>query len=95
MNEAHCIHRHESVDWHKTTTWTGAPSTDHGGLQIDIGTWNTMLMKYPDITKNYPSDPADATPWQQYQIGYLIWMNNGNRFGGNQWYYSARNCGVE
>lgn len=88
LTEALCIHRHESVNWHQTTTWQGYPSVDTGGMQIDSGTWSVMA------PRNYPSLPALATPRQQLLVSYRIWAANGDRFGGNQWPMSAESCGL-
>jgi hypothetical protein len=86
--KALCIHRHESVDWHRTTDWRGYPSEDRGGLQIAVGTWNSLA------PATYPRNPASASPRQQLTVAYRIWVANGHRFGGNQWYYSAAACRV-
>jgi hypothetical protein len=88
IKEALCIHRHESVNWHRTTDWLGYPSADHGGMQIDVGTWASMA------PRNYPREPAAASPHEQLVVSYRIWLANGRRFGGNQWYLSAQACGV-
>ncbi|MEI8105801.1 MAG: transglycosylase family protein [Actinomycetes bacterium] len=88
MPKALCVHRHESLDWHRTTDWLGRPSVDHGGMQIDVGTWRHFA------PRGYPRSPADASPRQQLRVAYRIWLANGRRFGGSQWYHSARACGV-
>ena len=88
MREALCIHRHESVDWHRTTDWLGRPSEDHGGMQIDVATWNNLA------PRTFPREPADATPHEQLVVAYRIWLENGHRFGGNQWFLSAESCDV-
>jgi Transglycosylase-like domain len=88
LREALCIHRHESVDWHRTTDWLGQPSVDHGGMQINLGTWEEMA------PRSYPREPADATPLEQLEVAHRIWVANGYRFGGNQWEVSAADCGV-
>jgi hypothetical protein len=83
-----CIHRHESVNWHRTTDWRGMPSSDHGGMQIDVGTWRAMA------PRRFPADPEAATPHEQLVVAYRIWLANGDRFGGNQWFLSAESCDV-
>jgi hypothetical protein len=83
-----CIHRHESVNWHQTTDWLGYPSEDHGGMQIAVGTWDEMA------PRNFPREPAAATPHEQLVVAYRIWLANGHRFGGNQWPLSSLACGV-
>ena len=88
LQGAMCVHRHESVDWHRKTDWLGRPSVDHGGMQIDVGTWDHFA------PAGYPRSPADATPHQQLVVSYRIWLANGHRFGGNQWYHSAAACGL-
>ena len=83
-----CIHRYESTDWHKTTTWQGYPSSDHGGMQIDMGTWAAYA------PRGYPPDPALASPFQQLVVAYRVWLANGRRWGGNAWPNSSRECGL-
>jgi hypothetical protein len=83
-----CIHRHESTDWHRSTDWLGAPSRYHGGMQIDVGTWAVMA------PRSYPREPAAATPLEQLVVAHRIWLANGRRFGGSQWYLSAHACGL-
>lgn len=91
--EADCIHRHESTDWHKRTSWTGAPSPDHGGFQIDVRTWAAFQ------PRRWPTDPADASPAQQTLVAWRIYVANGRRWGhglmGWQWPLSSRACGLE
>lgn len=88
QREATCIHLHESVDWHKRTDWLGRPSPDHGGMQIDVGTWRSFA------PRGYPTDPADASPAQQLAVAYRIWLANGHSFGGRQWPNSSKACGL-
>jgi Transglycosylase-like domain len=88
VNEALCIHRHESVDWHRTTDWLGRASFDHGGMQIDVRTWARFALP------GYPRDPAEATPREQLDVAHSIWHANGDRFGGGQWPISSERCGV-
>jgi Transglycosylase-like domain len=88
LTEAMCIHRHESVDWHATRDWLGYPSRDHGGMQIDVGTWSA------EAPRSFPPEPAAATPREQLVVSYRIWRGNGRRFGGNAWPNSSRACGV-
>lgn len=92
--QAMCIHSHESTDWHKTTTWDGYRSWDHGGMQIDTRTWTSMLSNGYRLTRGFPSDPAWASPHEQLVVAWLIWVSNGRRFGGSQWPNTSRACGV-
>ena len=89
LKGAMCVHRHESVDWHRTTDWLGRPSVDHGGMQIDVGTWGRLA------PASFPRSPADASPHQQLIVAYRIWLANGHRFGGHQWFHSAAACGLQ
>ena len=89
IGQALCIHRHESVDWHRTTDWLGYPSRDRGGMQIDVDTWAAHA------PRSFPHEPAAASPREQLVVAYRIWRANGRRFGGGQWPYSAAACGVE
>jgi hypothetical protein len=89
VNEAMCIHRHESTDWHRTTDWLGRPSADHGGMQIAVGTWLSLA------PSGFPREPASASPQEQLVVAYRIWRANGHRFGGSQWPNSSAVCRVE
>jgi len=89
VTEALCIHRHEAMNWHQTTTWQGYPSDDTGGLQIETGTWDEMA------PSGYPQLAASASPWQQLVVAYRIWTANGRSFGGNQWPLSSESCGLQ
>src|SRR5262249_20251850 len=89
VNQALCIHRHESLDWHRTTDWRGYPSRDHAGLQIDVGTWAAPA------PRRVLHAPVAAAPREQLVVAYRIWRANGRRFGGGQWPYSSTACGVE
>jgi hypothetical protein len=84
-----CIHSYESTDWHKTTTYLGGYSNDHGGMQIDVGTWRAHA------PRSFPDDPALASPAQQLFVAWKIWLANGRCWGCNgQWPNTARSCGV-
>lgn len=89
VSQALCIHRHESVDWHRTTDWLGNPSRDHGGMQIDVGTW------LAHVPRSFPNEPAAASPHEQLVVAFRIWRSNGHRFGGGQWPHSSIACGVD
>jgi Transglycosylase-like domain len=89
VRQALCIHRHESLDWHRTTDWRGYPSRDQGGMQIDVGTWAAHA------PAGFHGDPAAASPREQLVVAFWIWRANGRRFGGGQWPYSSTACGVE
>jgi len=82
-----CIHDHESADWHRSTDSLGRPSSDHGGMQIDVQTWARFA------GRPFPRDPAAATPHEQLLVAYEIWRANGRRFGGGQWSVAAATCG--
>lgn len=88
LTQALCIHRHESTDWHRTTDWLGRPSVNHGGMQINVGTWRAWA------PLGFPAEPASASPRQQLVVAYRIWTANGHRFGGGQWPHSSYACGV-
>jgi hypothetical protein len=67
--DALCIHRYESTDWHRTTDWRGNPSTNHGGMQFDMGRWLGVVIRFH---LRYPHDPADATPTQQLSVAWIV-----------------------
>ena len=88
LAEALCIHRHESTDWHRVTDWLGRPSVNHGGMQINVGTWVRWA------PNSFPHEPAAASPQEQLIVAYRIWTTNGDRFGGGQWPLSVEACHV-
>ena len=88
VKQANCIHLHESTDWHKRTDWRGYPSRDHGGYQIDVGTWQSFA------PRTWPRDPADATKAQQTLVAWRIYVANGRQWGNGQWPLSSRACGL-
>ena len=87
-----CIHRHESLDWHRRLDWRRQLSDFHGGMQILISTWQKFA------PKSFPRDPADATKKQQIFVTFRIWEANGRVWGrgliGDQWPNSAMECGL-
>jgi hypothetical protein len=87
--QALCIHRHESTDWHRTTDWLGRPSVNHGGMQINVWTWAHWA------PRDFPREPAAASPREQLVVAFRIWNANGHRFGGGQWPYSSIACHVD
>jgi hypothetical protein len=89
IRQALCIHRHESFDWHRTTDWLGNASRDRGGMQIDVGTW------VAHAPRNFPREPAAASPHEQLVVAFRIWRANGHRFGGGEWPSSSTACGVD
>lgn len=93
LRAAHCIHYQETrhgwaSGWHLTHTWTGAPSRQRGGFQIDVDTWAAFA------PRRWTRDPAHATRAQQVVVAHRIWHANGDRWGGSQWPNSSRACGV-
>ena len=84
LTEAMCIHRHESTDWHAHTDWLGYPSVDHGGMQIDVGTW--LSRSRPRASRASRRQPRRASSWSSPTGSGA---SNGHRFGGGQWPYSS------
>ena len=92
LDQARCIHLHESTNWKQVTDWLGHYSSQHGGYQIDLGTWASFA------PKSFPRDPASATPAQQTFVAWRIWNANGRVWGygrlGAQWPNTSRECGL-
>lgn len=87
-----CIHSHESTDWHKTTTWQGYPSVDHGGMQIDVGTWASYTTgSWARWSRGFPPDPAQASPFVQLVVAYRIWKDDG---WARPWPNTSIECGL-
>lgn len=90
MRQALCIHRHESVDWHRAgVDWRGRPSNYFGGYQFLLSTWRrtggTRL-------------PSDWAPHEQTYRAHVLWdMQDGRRGNGRgDWseFGTARACGL-
>jgi hypothetical protein len=89
-----CIHRHESVDWHRDhVDWRDNPSDYAGGLQFTDATWRSLFGPSEQDEYVY-AHPAVASPREQLYRAWLNWRRNGNRFGGRQWPHSSAECGV-
>ena len=63
-----CVHRAESTDWHQP-----GPGS-YGGFQFGIGTWLAVLKRH---SLPFPSNPADATPFQQTLAAWYEWIDSG------------------
>jgi hypothetical protein len=82
LRGAFCIHRHESVDWHRPyVDWRGAPSSYSGGYQFLASTWRNA------------GGVGHAYQWsvrEQTYRAYVVWRRDG---GWGEW-GSARACGL-
>lgn len=93
LREARCIHRYEvglqafsdayawSRRWHLDTG-----NGFYGGMQFLPGTWRSV---------GGVGNPALASRALQLQLAYIVWLNNGRRWGGRQWPTTARLCGLK
>lgn len=65
LEQAMCIHRHESVDWHRAgVDWRGRPSPYYGGMQFLVSTWRRA---------GGEGLPSSASPREQLYRAYRIW----------------------
>lgn len=90
MRAVRCLHHAEtrrpwSRGWHLTKDWLGRPSVNHGGLQINVGTWRSY------VPRGWPDDPAAASRSEQIVVAHRIWLASGDSF--RQW-STAQACGV-
>lgn len=78
-----CLHRHESVDWHRGyVDWQGRPSYYSGGLQFLASTWHRA------------GGTGDAFRWsirEQVYRAYLRWVADGDSW--SEW-GTAGSCGL-
>ncbi|RDI73279.1 Transglycosylase-like domain-containing protein [Gaiella occulta] len=73
LRQAMCIHRHESVDWHRAgRDWQGRPSPYFGGMQFLVSTWRRA---------GGSGLPSDASPREQLYRAYRIWDMGAGRMG--------------
>lgn len=90
LKEAWCVHRHESVDWHRAgVDWAGRPSPYYGGMQMLLSTWQRA--------GGYGL-PSDWPVREQMYRAYRIWdLGRGVRGDGRgSWreWGSAGKCGL-
>lgn len=75
LRGAFCVHRHESVDWHRAyTDWTGAPSPYSGGFQFLASTWRAA----GGIGHAYQWSPRE-----QFYRAWITWLRAGRSW--SQW----------
>ena len=90
LRDALCVHRHESMDWHRRwTNWQGNRSPYAGGMQFLQDTWNRA---------GGSGEPWQASPREQLYRAYVIWDSQdgrrGNRRGDWSEWGTARACGL-
>lgn len=79
-----CIHRHESVDWHRRwVDWAGRPSSYAGGMQFLQSTWERAGGR---------GEPWQWSPREQLYRSFVIWrMHHGSW---SEW-GTAGECGLD
>lgn len=83
LREAFCIHRHESVDWHRAgVDWLGNPSRYYGGMQFLVSTW------YGAGGRGLPSS---WSPREQLYRAWIVWRRDGGSW--REW-GTAGVCGL-
>lgn len=83
LRGAFCIHRHESVDWHRAyIDWTGAGSPYSGGMQFLESTWHRAGGK---------GHAWQWSPREQLYRAYVIWKKGGGSW--REWGTAGR-CGL-
>jgi hypothetical protein len=81
-DEAGCIHRHESVDWHETSV-DGSPG---GGMQFMPSTWSNYVVR----GREFAPRPELARKHDQLLAAYRLWRHDGNW---HEWTTAAA-CGL-
>lgn len=83
LRQALCIHRHESVDWHRAgVDWRGRPSPYYGGMQFLVSTWSKAGGR---------GLPSSATPREQLHRAWVVWKRDGGSW--HEW-GTAGVCGL-
>jgi hypothetical protein len=83
LRGAFCVHRHESVDWHRAyVDWRGSSSPYSGGMQFLHSTW---------LRAGGTGHPHQWSPREQLYRAFVIWKANGGSF--REWGTAAR-CGL-
>jgi hypothetical protein len=78
-----CIHRHESVDWHRRwTDWRGYRSPYAGGLQLLESTW---------LNAGGRGEPWEWSPREQLYRAWVVWRRDGGSW--REW-GTAGACGL-
>lgn len=81
--QALCIHRHESVNWHRAyTDWAGRPSQYSGGMQFLRSTWRRA---------GGSGHAWEWAPREQLYRAHVIWRRNGGSW--REWGTAGR-CGL-
>jgi hypothetical protein len=83
LRQASCIHRHESVDWHRRwVDWRGQPSVYAGGMQFRQSTWTSAGGR---------GEPWQASPREQLYRAWLVYRRDGGSW--REW-GTASVCGL-
>jgi hypothetical protein len=83
LAQALCVHRHESVDWHRAgVDYLGRPSPYYGGMQFLVSTWRRA---------GGIGLPSSASPREQLYRAWIIWRANGGSW--REW-GTAAVCGL-
>lgn len=88
INQALCIHRHESVDWHRRwVDWRGRPSKYAGGMQFLQSTWERAGGK---------GEPWQWGPREQVYRAWRIWRMYRTSYRPGSWveWGSRHKCGL-
>lgn len=82
--QALCIHRYESIDWHRAgIDWRGKPSLYYGGLQFLDSTWQSAGGK---------GHASDASPAEQVYRAWIVVRRDSGRWH-DEWGTAGR-CGL-
>lgn len=83
LAQARCIHRHESVDWHRSgVDWAGRSSPYYGGMQFLVSTWRSA---------GGAGVPSQWSPREQLYRAFVIWRRDGGSW--SEW-GTATGCGL-
>jgi hypothetical protein len=83
LAQASCVHRHESVDWHRAgRDWAGSPSPYYGGMQFLVSTWHAT---------GGLGLPSSWSAREQLYRAFLVWRRDGGSW--SEW-GTAAVCGL-
>lgn len=83
IGQAWCVHRHESLDWHRGwLDWRGLPSSYAGGMQFMLSTWRAAGGR---------GEPWQWSPREQIYRAFVTWRRDGRSWV--EWGTRAK-CGL-
>lgn len=88
LRQAFCVHRHESVDWHRAgVDWRGRRSPYYGGMQFLIDTWRRA--GGTGLPSSWSKREQLYRAWRIYRLYRTAWRPGSWREWG-----TASRCGL-